>query len=474
MVRSAFLLALLSLSLATTTDATELRRVLLISCDTLSAKHLGTWGYERPTASTLDSLASTGVSFRHCIVPQVWTLSSHMSLFTGLAPGVHRVGADDALPEAVPLLAERFAEAGFATGAFISSNAWLAPTFGFGRGFENYEISQRQTSLTEPVKAWVDSVSTASRSWFVFAHYMDVHSRSPVARYPYEPWKRDCWTFDPVEEGFSRRHYKPADSAENRRAKIRRWDFSKYDVDFLRRSYDDCVDCWDQRRLRPLLEELRTSGQLEETLIVITADHGEEFLEHGEYEHRSPHVEVREVPLIFVWPDQLAQGAVVQERVSLMDLAPTILDLAGLEPLIPGSGRSLVPLLKNPRARTGNRDFLVDGFHRGLRDLATGLVAETQGRWWLMTAEVDTAGTTGSFQPARAARVTGLYDLDADPGEEIDVQELHPAIVDELTERLLRELAIQAERAAQIFVAGSAPRSALTEEQRLKLQSLGY
>ncbi len=180
-------------------DVTPLRRVLIISCDTLSASHLQRYGYDHGTTTVVDSLAAEGVVFRHCLAPQVWTLTSHMSMLTGLAPGVHRVGADTALPASAPLLAERLREAGFATGAFITSNSWMAPDFGFDRGFDLYRKHWLHEPIGKRAARWlgeavpIGDASEAATPFCAFVHYMDVHTRDSGSAYPYKPFRIACW-----------------------------------------------------------------------------------------------------------------------------------------------------------------------------------------------------------------------------------------------------------------------------------------
>lgn len=454
------------------------RRILLISVDTLSAAHLSGYGYGEPTSSVLDSLASHGMVFRHCLVPQVWTLSSHMSLFTGLAPGVHRVGMDRPLADSVPTLAERLAAAGMTSVGFYTSNYWLGRNFGFARSFSSYRaVGQGQPAGTHTVK-WLEAkfpAHTATASWFAFVHYMDVHTQPTTALFPYEPTERSWWRFPPDKlAGWSRHvHPLPPDDPFYGRG-VKRWDFAAYGREFLRDSYDDCIRYWDGVRLRRILGRLRAGGFLDDTLIIITADHGEEFLEHGNYVHKSPHVEVREVPLVVVWPGRVPAGCVVDARVSLMDLAPTILDLAGLEPLPAAQGISLRPVLENPAAALPDRDFLIDGDHRGYRQESSALVARLDGTWWMLKARCDTTGTRGTFQPARVHEIEGLYDLDRDPGETRDLRSDRPEVVAALRQRLTAQLEREAALARQLLAEDDQKSFELSDEQKRKLKALGY
>lgn len=504
-----------------------LRRVVLISCDALSASHLrayarstgraggpgpGGWsgtaaGAGGPAAAGsaafppahtafFDSLTGEGVLFRRCLAPQGWTLTSHFTMLTGLLPGAHRVGAERPLAAGVPLLTETLRTAGFATGFFPNGNTWLLPTFGYDRGadlYRQFPITGRQVA---EVAAWCDGRlgPVAGRAgglkpFFLFVHFMDAHSRSTKEPFPYWPV--------PMTHQFalqrSRRPWPPprflpeappgtagggvgalgdlgdlGDLGEE----VRQWDLAGYDPALLRHAYDACVTAWDDDRLRRLLRRLERAGHLRETLLIVTADHGEEFGEHGGFLHRQPYAEVREVPLLLIWPGRLPRGAAVEAPVGLVDLAPTILDLAGLPPLPRTQGMSLRPLLEDPGARLPARDFLIDGHFRGYRRELSALVGEAEGRLWSLVAEIDTTGCAGTFQPERVGAVRGLYDLAADPGERRDLAAAHPAVAADLAARMQQQYAAGA-RLAQA-VAGAAGPAALTAEQKRQLRALGY
>jgi len=387
-----------------------LRRIILLSCDTLSAQHMSAYGYDRVIAAAFDSLAERGVLFRNCVVPQVWTLASHMSMLTGLAPGVHRVGKQTRLAESIPTLPEILAAEGLVVAGFPTTNHWLAPTFGFGRGFAEYRFLKPQEKEThELLTGWCRTNIRPGagprgpvRPFFLFRHYMDVHTRTAGSPYPYWPilrrhQKRLYQTPDQVPP-------KVFEPGELNTAHIssKAWDMFAYAPEPLRAGYDACVLSWDQARLRRELWSLKRSGHLRDVLIVVTSDHGEEIGEHGGRLHDSPYGEVREVPLLMIWPGRLPAGAVVDQRVSVMDLAPTILDLAELDPLPHCQGLSLRPLLADPGADFPIRDFLVDGHHRDYALKLSALVARAEDRWW-SSARADRSARADAAPGGRAA-----------------------------------------------------------------------
>ena len=255
---------------------------------------------------------------------------------------------------------------------------------------------------------------------------------------------------------------------------IQNWDLAAYDPAFLRCTYDACISAWDDFQLRTLLESLQESGHLRDTLIVITSDHGEQLGEHGGFFHDAPYGEVREVPLLMIWPGRLPAGTVVDAWVGLADLAPTVLDLAGLPPLLNSQGLSLAPLLADPQAPFPERDFLIDGNWRGWGHFRSALVARARDAWWSLVVQTDTTGTVGTYEPERVATVHGLFNITADPYERDDLRAAMPDLVAELTGRLEHQLAANATLAEKLGTETAGETAEISDEIARKLRSLGY
>jgi arylsulfatase A-like enzyme len=295
--------------------------VLFIMIDTLRADRLSAYGYERETSPLIDHLAGHGVRFARHLAQSSWTKASMASLWTGLHPnraGVTRFN-DLLSPEAV-MPAERLREAGFRT-AGIWRNGWVAGYFGFDQGFEVYDrpISRppppevrMQNPTMKMVGTDMDAILAAedflrvykNERWFLYLHLMDIHE----------------YTYD-------------EDSA--------RFGTSFSDI------YDNSILRTDME-LRRLFDFLAAQGQLGKTLIVLTSDHGEAFMERGFEGHaRKVYRETTEVPLILGFPFTLDEEVVIESRTQGVDLWPTVLDLVGID-FAPGQtldGRSRVPEL---------------------------------------------------------------------------------------------------------------------------------
>jgi arylsulfatase A-like enzyme len=318
--------------------------VLLVVVDTLRADRVGFAGSRRGLTPFLDRLAATGTVFERAYATTSWTLPSVASLFTSryaLQHGVVRFRSP--LAEAERTLAEALAARGFA-GAGLSANFLIAEGLGFGQGFDHWQVLVGDLSpaghpyagageLREAALAWLDGPSRPPGApAFLYLHFMEPHS-------PYAP-----------PEPFRSRFLPPgADPeqvrlAEERIRALRVDAISAEQAEILAALYDAEVAALD-RELETVFAELAARGFLDRAVVVVTADHGEEFREHGGLVHgRSLFEEVVRVPLLVVAPDRPG-GRVVQEPVSLVDVAPTLLALLGLPPEPGFEGRSLVPLI---------------------------------------------------------------------------------------------------------------------------------
>jgi arylsulfatase A-like enzyme len=291
--------------------------VLFIVIDTLRAERMGSYGYGRDTSPVLDRLAHSGVRFARHLAQSTWTKSSMASLWTGLYPartGITRF--DDVVPPEASMTAELLRDAGFETIA-LWRNGWVAPTFGFDQGFEVYQ-RPAPTPATPKVKRENPTLSDKSTDhglieaaqeflrvssgepWFLYIHLMDLHE------YIYGE-----------------------------------------ETALFGNSYPDLYDNsirWTDGSIGFLLESLSEVGQLDRTLIIVTSDHGEAFLERGFEGHaRRVYRETTDIPLLISFPFRLEPGIVVDTRTQNVDVMPTLLDLLGLE--IPGGldGRSRLP-----------------------------------------------------------------------------------------------------------------------------------
>lgn len=285
--------------------------IVLISLDTLRADRLPSYGYPLETAPFIaQKFGEEGVTLERLVAAATTTGPSHMSLFTSLQPSVHRVTgiSVERLSPAVPTLAQALRSHGFATAA-MTENGALDVNWGFARGFESYAENKSLEVLV--VKGHIEDTFTRARLWlsrngdkrfFLFLHTYQVH-------YPYTPPEAYTHLFPEPAAGFEPRPGLPADR-----------DPALYDREI--RYVDD--------QIRWLFQMLEETGRASETLVVLTSDHGEEFLEHGFAGHGpNVHAEVMHVPLL-LWGPGIPPGRRIATPIAQVDLMPTLLELAGV------------------------------------------------------------------------------------------------------------------------------------------------
>lgn len=310
--------------------------LLLISLDTLRRDRIGLYGCNRPISPNLDAFAQECAIFDLAIAPSPWTTPTHASIFTGLHPTTHQAGVMSrgfALREHFLTLAEIARQNGYFTAA-ITEGVAVAGYHGFAQGFDSYSdgpapdqprCGTAETTFAEAT-AWIERYGRLP--FMLFVHTYEVH-------HPYgapEPWLSRF--ADPDAENLYGNFFDDA-KTEAQRAQVR-------DL------YDSSV-AYADHHLGRFLDRVRALGLLENTLVVIFADHGEEFWEHGVCGHTA-HVydEVLRVPLLVRRPGSHQENRRIQNLVSTLDLFPTCLELLGLPVpnLGPAQALSLCPLLR--------------------------------------------------------------------------------------------------------------------------------
>lgn len=422
------------------------RNLILISIDTLRADRLGAYGYDRDTSPTMDALSARGVRFETAIAESSWTLPAHMTLFTGLPPTLHRVKtSENMLAGGVPLLAEILREHGYRAFAF-TGGAFLAPHYGFARGFEVYVVKRVDyaTRAEEPLdfetalRLAADKIEKLApdERFFVFVHTYHVHC-------PYDPPPSYAARF---ETRPARDHVDTRDRCGN--PHYNAMSLTPGQAHFISDRYDASIRHADDL-LKSFFDRLQQVGVLDDTFVTLLSDHGEEFLEHGRIGHQGTlFIETLRIPWIIAGPGLAPR--VVSEPVGLADVMPTLLALLGI-PAPPTEGVSMLPVIegRSPEKRDRPR-FSEQGDGPDLRSAVLGehhLIAN-----------------------ARSNRLM-LFDWRADPLEQSDLIGSDPVRDTELQahlSRYLEELATAATRAR------TQPVSGFDEAQRARLRALGY
>jgi arylsulfatase A-like enzyme len=378
--------------------------VLLIVLDTVRADRTSLYGYNRPTTPALEKLARRGIRFEEARATAPWTLPSHASMFTGRWPHELDVRWMSPLHMSFPTLSEYLGESGYATAGFVGNTLYCSYDTGLDRGFGYYEdyvvdlprfrflrmalladrlwsgvssfgLSVYRNLGDGPVRTWLERVlrpllaidrkdaglinkefldwlsrrPQEVRPFFAFLNYFDAHS-------PYLP-----------PEGSPHRFgLAPATDAEVLLLKefwatVDKLRLTPHFRLLFQDAYDNCLGYLDER-LGLLLDELERRGVLDRTVVIVTADHGEELGDHSLFDHGESlyRPEIR-VPLLFVLPSSDRAPANVKETVSLRDLPATIADLSGLAAGSPFPGRSLSRLWR----RSGGEDATAAGSLEG-------------------------------------------------------------------------------------------------------------
>ncbi|AGA24665.1 sulfatase [Singulisphaera acidiphila] len=344
------------------------KNVVLIVLDTVRAQSLSLYGYGRKTSPNLERIAAEGVRFDQALATAPWTAPSHAGMFTGQLPGQLSIGWSRPLDGTYTTLAEFLGARGYRTAGFVANTTYCSYETGLDRGFHHYEdydvslpnillcsgLMQRTLNFVrnatglglDDIKlggghrkdaarinrdflGWLASRPAHDSPYFAFLNYYDAH-------HPY-------LTPEPDQE--RPRGRQPRSSADFNLLR-KWWDLDKKgltstDLELVRDSYDRCLTYLDDQIGR-LFKELTKRGELEDTIVIVTADHGEHLGEQRLYGHGcSLYRPELHVPLLVFAPGAVPTGQVVTAPVSLRDLPATVVDLLGLANESPFPGRSL-------------------------------------------------------------------------------------------------------------------------------------
>lgn len=441
--------------------------VLFILVDTLRRDHLGLHGGGDDISPFIDSLAEKATVFDRAYAQSPWTSPSIATIFTSRYQAQHRViSFGSTLEKDEVVLAEVLREHGWATGAIIA-NTLISKWTGFGQGFEEFSsflggnvvapvgapppVKQGAGEVNRLALEWIDRRKGDSRPAFLYLHYMDVHT----------PYVAPEDLLARVVGAGPR-----PDVASINDLVIQKPDkLSEEEVAAARLLYRVAVMDFD-RQLRSLFEALEQRGFLDNALVVLTADHGEEFFEHGWYGHATSLYEpVVRVPLLLLEPGQSTRRDVAQ-NVELLDLAPTILDLVGVPAPPSFQGRSLANADDSSPGVLGRWLAAAGSLFRAQeRPVATELI-RAEGA--LRTTPHERAVVLGNRKLIVGTdRELEYYDLEADPGESNPIRERDhiPAVLPDASRDFVR-------RAGAPVEPLQAP--ALNAETKEKMRALGY
>jgi len=406
--------------------------IILISIDTLRADHLGSYGYERNTTPNIDLLARDGVLFLNTVAQAPWTLPSHMSLFTGLYPSTHGVMNEySKLNDEHLTVAEILQNAGYETTAF-TDGAYLSRQFGY-QGFDRFDDTGNGIeSIYNKAVNWLKK--GRSRPFFLFLHTYQVHA-------PYDP--------PPAYDIYSDKNYRgivKVSGNSNDYYKDIKPIMTTEDYHYVIDKYDGDINYTDHF-LGKLFNDLKELGIYDNSIIIVTSDHGENFLDHPAYniDHKELYEEIIKVPLIVKGTSLFPKNQIISDQVETIDIMPTLLELLGIPSAQKVDGQSLVELVE-----------------RGSYD-KTFAFSEKNSKYKMIRSN--------DWKLIHRSQTNlELYDLRNDPGEQNSLLTKNPDVAKTLYKELDTWIGIQDEK-SKLFTAGKIK---LDGELTQKLKALGY
>lgn len=444
----------------------KVRHVILITIDTLRSDALSSYGSTRTLTKNIDSLAADGALFKNAFSAAPWTLPSFSSMMTGLSPTVHKTyTAQSALPDKFKTLAEYMRDSGYYTSA-VGDNFFLHPEYNMDQGFIEYNFYPKRQMVVDSFAAIVIDTAFPGRldyyistkeltdlaakwleenrdsDFFLWVHYYDPHI-------PYTP-PREYIAKDAVPDGAV--GYALMDAAKIRsghfapNAAQRKWIRELYDAEV--RYVDDNIG--------RLLDAIKENSLYKSSLIILTSDHGEEFWDHGGFEHgHTLYNELLHVPLIVKLPGS-HQAEVVDDEVTTQSLMATVLDATHIrKDSQPPTAESLVPLITGPHGQypeeplvsTGllyyeNRESVIFDHNKYIESLVTG----------------------------RAE----LYDLKTDPNEQNPLAMSPNRFKTDQAKNILNSHNAESEAVSKELGVSYSEKVALDKEKTQKLKALNY
>ncbi len=421
--------------------------VLLIVVDTLGAKHLEAYNPDLKNSPNIAKLAQSGIRFENAYSTAPWTKPSVAGIFTGKLPSQHNLrGLDDNLSDKQLTMAEIFKERGYKTVGKVS-HTFLSSKKGFGQGFDTYNVMPFKGDVHDAITSelvskqgirWLrdHQAKKDNKNFFMFLHYFDPH-----------------YTFQHHKEFDRSSHYKGKLTSGMYVRTLREMipSLNSDDIEYLINLYHEEI-AYTDFYIGKVLDYLKETGLIENTIVVLTADHGEEFLEHGQIGHTvTLYDELVHVPLIVSLPKYLGPR-VISENVSTMDILPTLMNLDRAKPKFNFTGISLLDAITGERKLRPDRDikFEVDfksrikAFKAGVKKDEFKVIHDKEEQSWQ------------------------LHNLKEDPAELNDQKNIYPGDFDKIKPIVEDFLSSQGD------ANGSRSEEKRSPEEIKQLETLGY
>jgi len=397
-----------------TPEETEARNVILISMDTLRPDHLGCYGYDEETSPAIDAFSQDAVLFKNVYSTTSWTLPAHVSLLTGLNCANHMVYFPfQKIDPTFTTLADILRGNGYYTAAF-TGGGYMSPSYGFAKGFDTYHSMRlggdtdvrldEAERLSERTCQWLQD--NKDKSFFLFLHTYQPHD-------PYANFSEFGRIFLDQNAKWDRV------KMESLFGDGGRFDthLPEDDIRNIVALYDGEIRYMDEKYIRPILEKLKDLELYDDSLIILTSDHGEEFYEHEAWLHdHSIYDESVKIPLIVKFPDSKYQGTTVDQITRITDIMPTVLDNLGIKNhQLQLDGESLLPLITGKEK--DDRIFFVDLALRNFREMYPTILSTNRDRFkMILNKEINSPYTMRVSKSFNGIK-TELYNLSSDPSE---------------------------------------------------------
>lgn len=438
------------------------RNIILISLDTLRPDHLGCYGYSRDTSPNIDSLAKDSALFWNTFATSPWTLPSHVSLLTSLNCINHQVyQGNQTMDPSILTLADILRTRGYFNGA-ITGGGFVSGFYGFSKGFDSYHVRgqvQAENSAEIAGRAALDWIDRhKDRNFFLFLHTYQIHNPyfSPA---PYnELFLEKSSTLTEIDHSPYRLNH------ENRYKPVTA-DLRQNFIDL----YDGEIRYTDESLIKPLMSKLKELNLYDNTMIILTSDHGEEFYEHKSWHHtHSVYNETIKVPLIIKFLDSKHMRKRIPEFARLIDIMPTILEELGINPSkYKMDGESLLELLSDEKQEMEERIFIAELATNVMQRHVPKKVAINRGKHKLIiNSEFKSEDLSYFLFSPPEMEPMEVFDLGKDPDELYNKTRENP----QLAQRLLDFLKNQNKMTRDV----TAEEDKMSEELREQLRALGY
>ncbi len=438
------------------------KNVILISLDTLRPDHLGCYGYSRNTSPSIDTFAQESILFQNTFATSPWTLPSHVSMLTSLNCINHQVyHTDQSMDPTLITLADILRNEGYFTGA-ITGGGYVSGLYGFSKGFDSYHV--RGGVLDKNAAEigcryaldWVERHK--DRNFFLFLHTYQIHTpyHSPS---PYNTlFLEEDSDLKEIDFGQLRFNH------ENRYKSVSE-DLRQNIIDL----YDAEIRYTDESLVQPLMDTLKKLDLYDNTMIILTSDHGEEFFEHSSWEHsHSLYNETIKIPLIIKFFGSKYAGKKIKNFARIIDIMPTILheldiNASHQKP----DGKSLVGLIEERKEGKSERVVVSELASNVMKRHIPKKMAISRGSHkFILNQDYDSEGLAYFFSPPPELESMEVYDLLTDPDELINKARENPQLARDLLEFLntynVQKRKVDPEEAKMI------------PELREQLKALGY